>query len=406
MRPLRSHKYLVLWPLANLRHNLWISLVSVLGMAAAAFIVATLLGFLGGYQSAVRRDVDRLGYDLLITAKGCPYEAATLMLRGGVGLRYMPDGVVARLEADAAVQATFPTLIHPVREPSNPAGMTIYKGVSPGFFAALGLRVREGAWFPEDGAAAEIAGVVLGFEAAEFEQRHPGDPYLVPGGAGREDVPTKVLGVLERTGTQLDGSVLLPLSQVQRLFDLPAKLTGVGVRVDPSRPERVEELRERYHAEAELQVVSLSQVEQALKKASIALRDVIEVLALILAAMAAAILLNTTLLRTLGETRRMFVLHAIGFRRSFIYGAACIENLLLVLLGCVVGLGTAWLLSGWSTARLVAYLPYAPKGDLVQIPGEVTAAILIGGVVIGLLATLPPLLRLRQFGDLTILREG
>ncbi len=403
---MRSFKYLIIWPLANIRHNRWISLVSVVGMAIAAFIVATLLGFLSGYQEAVRRDVDRLGYDLLITAKGCPYEAATLMLRGGVGLRYMPDGVVARLEADPAVEATFPTLIHPVREPSNPSGMSIYKGVSPGFRDALGLTLADGAWFEADGADTEMSGVVLGFEAAEFEQRHAGDAYLIPAGAEAAPIKTRVLGVLERTGTQLDGSILLPLGQVQALFDLPSKLTGVGVRTDPERPERLDELRERYNAEAELQVVSLSQVEQALRKASVALRDVIEILAVILALMAAAILLNTTLLRTLSETRRMFVLHAIGFRRRFIYGAACLENLVLVLIGCGLGLGAAWSLGAWSTEQLVAYLPYAPKGDLVHIPANVVLAIVGGGLLIGVLATLPPLLRLRRFGDLSILREG
>ena len=65
-------QYTVLWPLANIRANPWISLTSILGVAGATFVVATLLGFLTGYESAVRRDVDRMGYDLLITAKGCP----------------------------------------------------------------------------------------------------------------------------------------------------------------------------------------------------------------------------------------------------------------------------------------------------------------------------------------------
>ena len=401
-----SAKYLFVWPMANLRQHRWISLVSVLGIGGAAFVVATLLGFLTGYQDAVRRDVDRMGYDLLITAKGCPYEAATLMLRGGVGLRYMPDGVVERLRQDEAVVGAYPTLIHPVREPSNPEGMSIYKGVSPGLRSALGLGLAEGAWFPDDGAEQEAEGVVLGFEVAEFEQRHAGDPYLIPASGRRESVTTRVLGILHRTGTQLDGTVLLPLAQVQTLFQLPNMLTGVGVKTDPARPELVDSLRERYHAEPELQVVSLSQVEQALRKAMNAMEDVVGVLAWILALMAATILLNTTLLRTLGEHKRLFVLHAIGFRRRFIYGVALVENLVLGVAGAGLGVLAAIAFGGWSSELLTDYLPYAPKGDLVLVPARVSGAIVLGALVIGMLATLPPLLRIRAFGDLSSLRDG
>lgn len=396
----RRSRYLLIWPLANLRHRPWISAVSVIGVAGAAFVVATLLGFLSGYQSAVRRDVDRLGYDLLITAKGCPYEAATLMLRGGVGLRYMPDGVVQRLRAESAVVGTWPTLIHPVREPSNPGGMALFKGVEASLAEALGLRMREGAWFPGDG-------VVLGYEAAELEQRHAGDRYLIPAAGSRPSTEMTVLGVLERTGTQLDGTILLPLARVQELFALPGKLTGVGVKVDASVPGALDSLRDRYNLEPDLQVVTLSQVEQALRKATEALRAVVEVLAWVLALMAAAILLNTSLLRTLGEHQQFAVLHAIGLSRGFIVVTAMAENLLLVLAGAAAGLLAATLLGGWSSDQLVGWLPYAPDGDLVVIAPAVAAAIIGGAAVIGVLASVPPLWRLRGISaDLTALRGG
>ncbi len=366
----------------------------------SAFVVATLLGFLQGYQRAAQRDVDRMGFDLLITAKGCPYEAATLMLRGGVGLRYMPDGVVGRLEADPGVVGTFPTLIHPVRDPANPEGMAIFKGVSPGWFQAMGMELEEGAWFTDDGRGSALEGVVIGYEAAEYEQRHAGDAYLIG------DRQTRVLGVLARTGTQVDGSVLLPLQVAQATFDLPDKLTGVGVRVDRSEPEQLEVITDRYHAEAELQVVSLSQVEKALRKATRALRDVVVVLAWILAIMAAAVLLNTTLLRTLGEYKRFFVLHAIGFRRRFIFGAALVENMIIVVAGSAAGLVLSVALGGLSSRVLTGYLPYAPDGNLVDVPVPVAVAIVGGAILIGVLATVLPLLRLRRFGDLSVLREG
>ena len=82
----------------------WVSLTSVSLIALATMMAISLLGFIEGYQRAAEEDIDNLGYDLLITAKGCPYEAATLMLRGGVGLQYMPSGVVERLRNEESVE--------------------------------------------------------------------------------------------------------------------------------------------------------------------------------------------------------------------------------------------------------------------------------------------------------------
>ena len=389
-------KYLLLWPLANIRHNRWTSAAAVLGIALAAFGVTTLLGFVGGYEKAVARDVDRMGFDLLVTAKGCPYEAATLMLRGGVGLRYMPDGVVERLRGDDRIAGVYPTLIHPVRDPSTESGMVLLKGVTDDLRDARGLELREGTWFD----AAAGAGVVLGYEAAEFEQRHARAAYLLPG----EEAPLPVLGVLERTGSQADGTVLLRLSDLQARYGLDGKLTGTGVKVAAAHVGELDAIREAWNAEPELQVVSLSGVVEALRISMANMRDVVRLLAWVLALMAGAVLLNTTLLRTLAEHRKMFTLHAIGISNRFIYGAAILENLLLVAGGAALGIGGAMAAGAWSSSVLTGYLPYAPSGNLVAVTPAMALAVAGAALAVGLVATLPPLLRLRWFSGVGAFR--
>ena len=59
------------------------SLLTVLGIALAAWVLISLFGFNRGYESALSKDIDNLGFQMLVTAMGCPYEAATLMLRAG-----------------------------------------------------------------------------------------------------------------------------------------------------------------------------------------------------------------------------------------------------------------------------------------------------------------------------------
>lgn len=377
-------KYLLLWPLANLRQHPWVSGTAVASVAAVVFVIATLAGFVRGYEAAVARDVDRMGFDLLVTARGCPYEAATLMLRGGVGLRYMPDGVVARLDADPAVAATYPTLIHPVRDPDSPSGMALVKGVTPAFRDARRLELVDGAWL----GAGE--GVVLGFEAAELAQRRAGDTLLLPG----MDAPLRVAGVLARTGSQLDGTVLMELGEVQRRFGLGDRLTGVGVQVHPDQRGALDDLRDRYDNEAELQVIALDTVTAALRSAMEDLRGVVTLLTGVLGMLGAALLGNTMLLRALSEHRRHAVLQASGFSAAWIGTAMLVETLLLVAPGAGLGLGLAAAAGGPTSTLLAGYLPYAPSGDLVALPLPLVGAIGGAAVGMGVLATLPAVLRM------------
>lgn len=377
-------KYLLLWPLANLRQHPWVSATAVASIAAVVFVVATLAGFVRGYEAAVARDVDRMGFDLLVTARGCPYEAATLMLRGGVGLRYMPDGVVARLDADPAVASTYPTLIHPVRDPESPTGMALVKGVTTDFRQARRLELQDGVWL------GEAEGVVLGFEAAELAQRRAGDTLLLPG----LETPLQVAGVLARTGSQLDGTVLMELAEAQSRFGLPDRLTGVGVQVHPAHRDALDALRRRYDNEAELQVIALDTVTAALRGAMDDLRGVVNLLTGVLGLLGAALLGNTTLLRALSEHRRHAILRAAGFAPAWIAGAMIVETLLLLVPGVITGLGLAAFAGGRTGAMLAAHLPYAPSGELIVLQTPLLLLIAGAALSLALLATAPAVLRM------------
>ena len=170
---------------------------------------------------------------------------------------------------------------------------------------------------------------------------------------------------------------------------------------DRSELERV---TDQYNNEAELQVISLSAVVDALRSAMEKMRGVVSVLAATLMLMGAVVLVNSSLLRLLSEHKRMVVLHAIGFPGRFVYGAALIENLALVFIGTVVGLIGAPVLGRISTQVLTNYLPYDPSGDLVAISAPLALGVLCGSLLLGVLATLPAVFRLRFFSDLSALR--
>jgi putative ABC transport system permease protein len=399
---MRSLKYLIVWPVANIRATRWTSGASMLGVALAVFLVTSLIGFVGGYERGVSRDVDRMGFDMLVTARGCPYEAATLMLRGGVGMRYMPDGVTQRLENEPEIEAIFPTLMHPVRSIDSSGGMILFKGVGSELFEAQGLSMFDGEWFGETPSELDV---VLGFEAAEYEQRRVGDSYLVPESSSNEAMQLTVVGILDRTGTQLDGTVLMPLVQVQERFNLVGKITGVGVRVRAEHRGSLEELRGRYDNMAELQVIRLSTVVEALREAMDKMRGVVSLMAWMLAMMASVLLVNSTMLRTLSEHKRLYLLHAIGFSSGFLVVALVVETFLIVLSGAIVGLVSTKVLGSWTTAALASYLPYTPSGNLVDLSAPLVVSVLVVSVVLSALATWPSVVRLRYFSDVNSLRS-
>ena len=59
------------------------SVLTVAAIGLASALLMSTLGFNRGYERALKHNIDAMGYQILVTGKGCPHEAATLILRGG-----------------------------------------------------------------------------------------------------------------------------------------------------------------------------------------------------------------------------------------------------------------------------------------------------------------------------------
>jgi len=372
-------RYLLIWPLSNIRHRPGLSALGVASVAAVVMLVAGLQGFVRGHEAAVQRDVDRVGFDLLVTARGCPYEAATLMLRGGVGLRYMPAGSVGQIEASVGVRAVHPMLLHPVRDPGTDGGMRILKGVRPDFLERQGLVLREGAGLGPAG------GVVLGHEAAELEQRHAGDAYWVP-----DLGELTVLGVLARSGSQTDGMVLMELSDLQARTGLADRLTGLGLELEQGADRAA--LQAGFDELPGLQAIGMDTVRAALDASMRRLVEVVSWLTGILALLGASLVANTALLAALASQRGRYVLHALGKGGGFIGGAMVVESALLVGAGALLGLALAPVAGASLAGLLGGQLSYAPAQVEVALGVAGSARILAFSLLLGGLSTLPALL--------------
>jgi putative ABC transport system permease protein len=346
------------------------SILTVLGIALAGWVLVSLFGFNKGYETSLNRDIDNLGFQMLVVAKGCPYEAATLMLKGGTGLKYMKQEIADQIAREPEVDGVTPMLMQVVFDPNKgeSGGFAVYQGVDPKTYPKMKsfLKFKEGNWF----SAQEAAETVFGYEAAELEQREVGDMYLIP----EKNIEVKVVGILERTGTQDDGTIFLPIGTVQKVFGIRDELTGIGIKV--RKDADMAKFEARMYNLPDVQVVSLTQVKNTIMTLVSTARVMVLSIALIAILIAMMGVVNTILMSVMERRQEIGILKSMGAMASDIFKLVWLETLILCLTGGLVGTGMALVTAKITDILVRKLLPYAPSGSLVKIePGLVLATL-------------------------------
>lgn len=373
--------------------------LTVIGIALAAWVLVSLLGFNKGYESSLNRDIDNLGFQLIVTAKGCPYEAATLMLKGGTGLRYMPQSITEQITKEPEVEDITAMLMQAVFDPNKgeSGGYSAYLGIDPATFPKMKsfLEFKQGNWFTDP----EALEAVLGYEAAELEQREVGDMLLIT----EKNVEVKVVGILKRTGTQDDGTIFLPLKAVQKIFGIKEELTGVGIKV--KKEADIAKFEEKMYSLPDVQVVSLSQVKQTIMTLVSTAKVMVFSIALIAILISVVGVINTILMSVMERLQEIGILKSMGATAWDIFKLIWLETLILCIGGGIIGAALAMATSKLTDVLIRRLLPYAPSGGLVEI--NLALVMLTFGVVIliGLLSGVYPSWRAGRVRPLEAIRS-
>ena len=375
------------------------SLLTVVGIALAAWVLANLLGFNRGYEAWLNFDIDNLGFQMLVTAWGSPYEAATLMLKGGTGLRYMRQALADSIAREPEVDMVTPMLMQAVIDPNNgeSGGVTTFLGVDAATFPAMKsvLQFKQGQWFADNNALE----AVFGYEAAELEQREVGDIYLIP----ERDVEVKVAGVLERSGAQDDGTIFLPIGTTQRIFEHPNKISVIGIRA--KRDADISRFEERIRRLPDVQVVSLAQAKRTAMSLVSTARVMIFSIALIAVLTAVIGVANTVLMSVMERSQEFSILKSMGARTWDIFGLVWLETLALCLSGGLAGTALALASSKMTEVLARKILPDSPTGDLVRIDMPLMLLILAVVTAVGLVSVIYPLWRAGRVRPLRAIRS-
>jgi putative ABC transport system permease protein len=358
------------------------SLLTVLGIAMAAWVLVSLFGFNKGYETSLNKDIDNLGFQMLVVAKGCPYEAATLMLKGGTGLKYMKEEIASAVAAEPEVEGVTAMLMQVVFDPNKgeSGGISAFLGVDPASFPKMksALPFKSGGWFKEP----EAFEAVFGYEVAELEQREVGDLYLIP----EKEVEVKVVGVLERTGTQDDGTIFLPIRTVQRVFAVPGELTAIGIKV--KKEADIKAFEDKMYKLPDVQIVSLTQVKTTIMTLVSTARVMVFSIALIAILIAMMGVINTVLMSVMERRQEIGILKSMGAMALDVFKLVWLETIILCISGGLIGTALALLTARLTDLLVRNLLPYSPSGGLVAIDlplvlmtlGVVTAIGLASGI--------------------------
>lgn len=412
-------KYILL-AIKNLRRRVVRTALTVAGVGLAVAVAVSLGGFIQGYKGAITRSIEMLGFQVMIMAKGCPYEAATMMLKGGTGLLYLPEETYTQVKNDLEIQSITPIFVgiaekqgSSIRDDESQKSFLVISGIETESFKIMKPWVKfktgggydGGRWFTP----LSENEVVLGFEAAEYEQRKIGDTLyasITPAGSTVAiQRQLKVVGILERTGTQDDGTAFMPIAAAQKLFNRPNQLTILGIKLKEFNSIKMREFESRWLKLPEVQVVGLQQVKTTLVSLVGTAQTMIAAVAIIAIIVAIIGVINTILMSVYERTGEIGIMKAIGARRGDIFTLIWLETLAICTSGGLLGCLLALLGSGLVEQAIKALVDFGVQGSIVDITWSIFAYALLGAVILGFFAGLYPAWRASSMRPVDAIRE-
>jgi putative ABC transport system permease protein len=377
--------------------------LAVAGVAIAVAVLFALIQFQRGYEQGLRSELGGLGAHIMVIPRGCPYEAATIVLHGGKWPRYMEAGWYDLIKQTPGIAASTPIIMDAIIKGGG-AENFIYMGIEDSYpHMRPRWEYREGGWFSGDNT------VILGAAAAAKERARVGSEVTIYEKDRVPETKVRVAGILKPTDSQDDALYFLPMETLQRIFSLEGKIVVVLVKVgDVAQVDKVTQaLRDRAkQADAAMQVFPLSELLTTLK--SLLANTRVFVLAIVIVALVigGVGVLNTILMTVHERTAEIGMLKAIGASGGDVFRLIWLETFCTCLAGGVAGIGLALASSRLIALILTRVLPHVPHNFTISYSADTMGLCMAVAAVLGLLAGTYPALRASAVSPIEAIRGG
>ncbi len=379
------------------------TLLAMLGVGIAVSVLSSLIQFQRGYEQGLRAELDDLGAHIMIVPRGCPYEAATIVLHGGKWPRYMDYELYELIKGTTGISHSAPIIMDAVIKDGGRENL-IYLGIDENYpQLRANWEYSAGGWFHTNDS------VILGDGAARKENAEIGDTIFIEDGSRITPTPVTVAGILKRTNTQDDGLYFLPMPTLQRIFNLEGKIVVVLVKVeDVAQVDQVAAaLRERARqSDASMNVFPLSELLGTLQ--SLLANTRVFVLAIVIVALliGGVGVLNTIMMTVYERTAEIGMLKAIGASGSDIFRLISLETLFTCLTGGVLGIFLAIVSSHAVAVLLAKILPHVPANFALTLAWDTVGLCMGVAAFLGLFAGLYPAFRASVVSPIEAIRGG
>jgi putative ABC transport system permease protein len=370
------------------------TILTILGVAIAIAVLFSLLSFNSGYQKQLSGELDSLGIHMLAVPKGCPYEAASLIIHGGVIPKYLSNSDVEEAKKIDGIEVASPMLLQQFYKDGQPH--VVYGVIMNDMSRLKPWWKVEGRFFSDT----EDNVMVIGRNLAEKEKLKVGD--VLP--FGPTGIPFTVVGILERTDTQDDDFHFLPLPVAQKIFDKPDQITTIAIRINDI--SRISEISKELENIPDIQVVTMTQVMGTIMNLVGSARTLIISVIIIAIIISAVGIINTLLMSVNERTREFGMMKAIGASGLDIGRLVLIETLFITVIGGIIGLLLATLGSSLIEAFVRGIIPYSPAGRLMAPEPGLIGLCLLFSVVIGFVCGIYPAIRSSRLTPMEAIRSN
>jgi putative ABC transport system permease protein len=374
------------------------TLLTVLGVAIAITVLFSLLSLNSGYQKELNKEVNSLGVHILAVPKGCPYEAASLVIHGGVIPKYLTATDLDNVRSIEGIELAVPMLMHQFIRRDNKTGQDVPHII-------FGIKIDEerelkpwwtveGRYFTDN----ETRVMLVGRGLADKENLTVGSK--IPSGPFRDFI---IVGILDRTGDQDDQFHFVPLTEAQRVFDKEGKITTIAVKVrDVSQISKISAEMERI---PDIQVVTMTQIMGTIMNLAGSARSLLLTVIAIALIISAFGIINTLLMSVNERTREFGVMKAIGASGLDIGKMVLAETVFITFSGGVIGIIAAVVGSRVIEGFVRGMLPYSPRGTMVSLSPELIGFALVFSIALGLVCGIYPAFKSSRLTPMEAIRS-
>lgn len=375
------------------------TLLTVLGVAIAITVLFSLLSLNSGYEKELNKEVGSLGAHILAVPKGCPYEAASLVIHGGVIPKYLSQADLDNISKIDGIELASPMLMHQFLKKNAKTGQDephIIYGIKIDEARLLKPWWKiQGRFFRDN----ETGVMIIGKGLADKENLTVGS--VIPSGPFANFT---IVGILDRTGDQDDQFHFVPLAEVQRVFNKQGKITTIAVKVkDVSQIGSISAEMEKI---PDIQVVTMTQIMGTIMNLADSARSLLLTVIGIALIISAFGIINTLLMSVNERTREFGMMKAIGASGLDIGKMVLAETVFITISGGVLGTFIAIVGSSLIESFVKSMLPYSPGGSLISISPELIAFSLAFSVGLGLICGLYPAFRSSRLTPMEAIRSG